>query len=537
MSAQALAGKATSSPKLVPLASTLDRSGRNQLSTGPSPASQQDGSENQDGSDRKEIRSMVSTLSEESIDYGRPGFDERRSLGPQPLRVRIREVLCGSSHAFFTLFGWRFLRRSMMGIWHSLLSYTGLAIMFVGLMNAAPDAKRQSIDKAVAGFGVLFDFTRVFLVFTLTAVVGTMYGRWWEMRKLAGGVMGSIQDATILVATYISGEDAVDLKCDLVRYLNLALALMFVQARGKHGSKALFSLASLQSMGLVTEEEHQVLVTHEGISTLHAVACMWFLQLWLECVREGVVAKEVALPVHRAVQEHIATLRGSGAAVFAYQSTPPPIGYFRVLYMLLNISLLIAPFGIYANLVERDVPVRHRWMVVPVVFVITFFLLSFIRMCYEMFDPFSDGGGSHFPLKHYLVSSWRSTFALLEMPRAGRLRYYHNVARRSSFPSEASESELPTKPSMEVIEEEEGRLNRMIKQNRIFSDDTLTAALVSDAVETRAVSDMEEGQCLLGSRPSASALFGWPGDMAEDEEIPVSSFSRLTSVSSSSLRQ
>ncbi|CAE7350934.1 best-6 [Symbiodinium natans] len=237
--------------------------------------------------------------------------------------------------------------------------------------------------------------------------VGTMYSRWWEMRRLAGTVMGSIQDTSIIVATYIHGEETAELQCDLVRYLNLSLILLYIQAREKHGKAALFSLNQLQELGFVTAEEETVLRTHEGVSSLHSVACMWFLQLWLEAVRDGHVPVEVAAVVHQSVQQNITELRGAGAAIFTFQNTPPPIGYFRVLYMLLNLSLLIAPFGIYAALESKDGSQVHRWMVVPVVFVIAFFLLSFIRMCYEMFDPFSDGAGSHFPLKHYLESTLR----------------------------------------------------------------------------------------------------------------------------------
>jgi len=67
------------------------------------------------------------------------------------------------------------------------------------------------VEHSLRSFAVLFDFTRVFLVFTLTAVVGTMYGRWWEMRRLIGVVMGKTQDTTIMITSYIQGDDSEEL--------------------------------------------------------------------------------------------------------------------------------------------------------------------------------------------------------------------------------------------------------------------------------------------------------------------------------------
>jgi len=516
---------------------------------------------------KEDIQQMADALgnlpcgvSLDSIDYGRPNFEvRRRATEPQPFRVRLRESLFGSSEAFFTLVGWRFLRRSMMGIWQALATYTGISVVFMAVMTCLSDETRCEVDKALHGFVLLFDFSRIFLVFTLTAVVGTMYSRWWEMRRLAGTVMGSIQDTSIIVATYIHGEETAELQCDLVRYLNLALILLYIQAREKHGKAPLFSLGQLQELGFVTAEEESVLRTHEGVSSLHSVACMWFLQLWLEAVRDGHVPVEVAAATHQSVQQNITNLRGAGAAIFTFQNTPPPIGYFRVLYMLLNLSLLIAPFGVYAALESKDVRQWHRWMVVPVVFVIAFFLLSFIRMCYEMFDPFSDGAGSHFPLKHYLESTLRSTFALLEMPREGRLRYYRIAGRSGTVvevapalegaPSPAqvpcasdfgSPYSLPANRQSAPLEftgafpsvnggaaamsketswcrkrsktlsvlEAERRLRNQIRSKR-FSPVKLLSMLAKDPNERRAVRDLQDGQALFGSTPLGSRGAAW----------------------------
>ncbi|OLQ15144.1 Bestrophin-6 [Symbiodinium microadriaticum] len=501
---------------------------------------------------KEDIQQMADALGFGAAQELVPNFEvRRRATEPQPFRVRLRESLFGSSEAFFTLVGWRFLRRSMMGIWQALATYTGISVVFMAVMTCLSDETRCEVDKALHGFALLFDFSRIFLVFTLTAVVGTMYSRWWEMRRLAGTVMGSIQDTSIIVATYIHGEETAELQCDLVRYLNLALILLYIQAREKHGKAPLFSLGQLQELGFVTAEEESVLRTHEGVSSLHSVACMWFLQLWLEAVRDGHVPVEVAAAIHQSVQQNITSLRGAGAAIFTFQNTPPPIGYFRVLYMLLNLSLLIAPFGVYAALESKDVRQWHRWMVVPVVFVIAFFLLSFIRMCYEMFDPFSDGAGSHFPLKHYLESTLRSTFALLEMPREGRLRYYRiagrsgtvvEVARaledatspaqapcasdfgspyslpanRQSAPLEFTGASTMSKESpwcrkrsktLSVLEAER-RLRNQIRSKR-FSPVKLLSMLAKDPNERRAVRDLQDGQALFGSTPLGSRGAAW----------------------------
>eukprot|EP00959_Pyramimonas_sp_CCMP1952_P149669 3131447-Pyramimonas_sp.AAC.1 len=70
------------------------------------------------------------------------------------------------------------------------------------------------------------------------------------------------------------------------------------------------------------------------------------------------------------MQENISMMRGAASDIFMYQNTPPPIGYFRVLYLLLNVSLLISPLGVYASLLSDSSVLMDRWMVVPVVFMI-----------------------------------------------------------------------------------------------------------------------------------------------------------------------
>merc|ERR1719253_2105706 len=107
----------------------------------------------------------------ESVDYGARGFgagsSEAHPHRVRPLRHRLRECLCGN-RAFFTLFGWRFIRRSMRGIWRAQLAYTSFAALFVASMEAMPPGTRESVEDALRGFALLFDFTRFFLVFTLT---------------------------------------------------------------------------------------------------------------------------------------------------------------------------------------------------------------------------------------------------------------------------------------------------------------------------------------------------------------------------------
>jgi len=385
-----------------------------------------------------------------------------------------------------------------------------------------PRERRQSFEESLRGFALLFDFTRVFLVFTLTAVVGTMYSRWWEMRRLIGVVIGRTQDTTIMVATYIQGDQSGELKCDLVRYLNLAHALMYIQARGKHGSEPLFTLEELKCAELITPSELETLRSHEGVAALHSVAYMWFLQLWLEAVQEGLVHSSVASTTHKAVQENVSLMRGAGAEVFMYQSTPPPIGYFRVLYMLLNVSLLIAPLGVYASLLDRNAGGREsgKWMVVPVVFVITFFLLSFIQMCYEMFDPFAEGL-SHFPLKQYLGDTLRSSFALLEMPREGRLRYYGALQC-----PRGNAAVTPTN-----IRDSEHRLRSMIKRQKTMrSSHNLFQSSMQDISEREALQDVEEGRRLMGRSHAGLALGSWLADF--EIASPMTQAKRARSMSS-----
>mmetsp|Transcript_91033 Transcript_91033/g.237329 ORF Transcript_91033/g.237329 Transcript_91033/m.237329 type:complete len:386 (+) Transcript_91033:2-1159(+) len=312
--------------------------------------------------------------------------------------------------------------------------------------------------------------------------------------------MGKTQDTTILVVTYIhgdadKGEEIANLKCELVRYLNLACLLTFMQARDKHGKEPLFTLEQLLHVDLINEEEFALLRSNQGVVMLSAVAYMWFLQLWLEVLREGYVPMIVAAPVHRAVQENISDARGAAADVSMFQSTPPPVGYFRVLYLLLNVSLAIAPFGIYATIQtgHRSGSFR-RWMVVPVVFIITFFLLSFIHMCHEMFDPFSEGL-SHFPLKTYLGSTMRASFALLEMPRTGRLRY-----QTLAHPPAADGSDFDTNSARMQLVEAEQNLHRGILRGtpstmsmHLFGD-----LAMADPSERAALQDFQDGHTLMG---------------------------------------
>eukprot|EP00443_Scrippsiella_acuminata_P020510 CAMPEP_0115331368 /NCGR_PEP_ID=MMETSP0270-20121206/86281_1 /TAXON_ID=71861 /ORGANISM="Scrippsiella trochoidea, Strain CCMP3099" /LENGTH=70 /DNA_ID=CAMNT_0002752161 /DNA_START=176 /DNA_END=385 /DNA_ORIENTATION=+ len=67
-----------------------------------------------------------------------------------------------------------------------------------------------------------------------------------------------------MIATYIQGEDTANLKCELVRYLNLACLLTYMQARDKHGRDPLFNLEELRQAGLINTNEHSILSSHQG---------------------------------------------------------------------------------------------------------------------------------------------------------------------------------------------------------------------------------------------------------------------------------
>ncbi|CAK0824936.1 unnamed protein product, partial [Prorocentrum cordatum] len=452
-----------------------------------------------------------------------------RATSPVPVHVRsrrcIRDILCGSD-AFFSLFGWRFLRRSLMGIWRPMLAYTLFAALFVGSVQAVPLEHRTKVEHSLKSFAVLFDFTRVFLVFTLTAVVGTMYGRWWEMRRLIGVVMGKTQDTTIMITSYIQGDDSEELMCELVRYLNLAHVLVHMQARSKHGKEVLLTFQDLQRAELVTQSERQIIESLDGVS-LHQVAYMWFLQLWLEVVQQGLVPKLLVDSMHAKMQENISMMRGAASDIFMYQNTPPPIGYFRVLYLLLNVSLLISPLGVYASLLSDSSVLMDRWMVVPVVFMIAFFMLSFVHMCHEMFDPFSEGL-SHFPLRFYLGSTLRSSYSLLGTPREGRLCFYaqkqvegspsHDAgdetaeaaAGRGRSPCTRRRAETePDSPAKQAVFEYErlrhANLQRTSGRARAKSISMGLDQLAEDSSEREALRDMHEGNLFLGRSHWSSA--------------------------------
>ena len=158
--------------------------------------------------------------------------------------------------------------------------------------------------------------------------------RWWSTREKVQVVIGQGNNMAVLISTYIAGDDdeAKLLRSDLVRYINLAHALLYLQA----GSEENYDYFT--ERGLITAEEKEILQS-TTFAQKFLLVYHWAAQL---LIRAGATGR-VTFPCNMlpTLQLGLSTLRGNAADVFMFLNTQIPYSYTHILAIIIKFHLFM----------------------------------------------------------------------------------------------------------------------------------------------------------------------------------------------------
>lgn len=243
-----------------------------------------------------------------------------------------------------------------------------------------------------------FGLATTFVTFILGFFNSNVYGRWWKLRELVGTVVGKSNDTALLLATYCDGEDPASRKSvrEIVRYLGLAQAVLYLAARGEDNEEGLDSLcqkknASGQAGQLLQKGSKEYKALQSCACAKYSVVYGWLMRTAKHAAENGHL-KPMPDTVLYMINMNVSMARGAAADVIMYRNTPIPIAYTHLLEVFVKIYVLIAPVALVPLLL---------WMAPPVVMLVTFFFYGFLKLGRMMFNPFKDEADS-FPTAEYL---------------------------------------------------------------------------------------------------------------------------------------
>eukprot|EP00741_Cyanophora_paradoxa_P018410 tig00000204_g17774.t1 len=190
--------------------------------------------------------------------------------------------------------------------------------------------------------GELISNTNSLILQTLVAFLtglflSTCFNRWWATRMLLQTVMGQTSNLAVLSSALIRGEtpaeeaEAAQIRADMVRYLNLAHALVYKQARNDGNADDLIE------KGLVTPEEWAEL---RDMPARTNGAYFLAASRYSDAVRSNLVVGGPAAAT-APILGAISAARGAAADIFMYVNTQVPYTYVFLMAGIVRIHILL----------------------------------------------------------------------------------------------------------------------------------------------------------------------------------------------------
>jgi hypothetical protein len=247
------------------------------------------------------------------------------------------------------------------------------------------------------------------------------YTRWWTIRDKIGTVSGRTVNCTMLLVSFVTGEDQTskNIKITLVRYLNLAYAIIFKQAMGND------NYSDLVAQRLLTEEEYAQLKER---SNHYVLVYQWVYTITAHALKLKILTSDsVAL-----VQADLGTIRGAAGDVFMYLNCQQPYVYTHLMTAITKLHLLLVTVvaGSYMGAGLQ----RSKWTDVAWGFLLllvhNFVYQGLLYVHQVLQNPVSGADVGHFPQEEYLDSLSKTTTALLQLPHSAAVASILNPADR-----------------------------------------------------------------------------------------------------------
>lgn len=272
---------------------------------------------------------------------------ERRVVYTQDLWKRHRGVGRYNRH-LSTLFD-----SSLANLWPPVAFLTGLA----AAVNAINEYTEYTAQVPMSALGLTSGALSLLLVFR----TNSSYGRWWEARKIWGGLLNRSRDFVRQGLTWFSVEDKA-LRAQLVRYtIGFAVALK-VHLRGDEDMRT-------ELTGIFTDEELEA-----ALSEVHVPNHI------LRVMSELVYRADLHPMLNTEMSDNITFFEDVLGKCERILKTPIPLSYTRHTSRFLFLWLTVLPFALYKDC---------GWSSIPIEAFSAFCLLGIEDIGVQIEEPFS----------------------------------------------------------------------------------------------------------------------------------------------------
>jgi ion channel-forming bestrophin family protein len=235
-----------------------------------------------------------------------------------------------------------------------------------------------------------YEFAGVGLGLLLVLRTNAGYDRWWEARKLWGGIVNKSRNLVIGALSY--GPDDPEWRGKMVRWVAVFPHIARCSLRGEAPSPEVVSLVGQDAASQIEAADHMPGFVALKISGLLQQAC---LQLEMDRFAFLQVDKERATLI-----DHI----GGCERIL---KTPLPLVYAIKIRRFITLFLLTLPLAL---LHQTD----KNWMIPLITMFVTYPLISLDQIGIELQNPFSNSNLSHLPLDEISTTIEKNVWGLLE---------------------------------------------------------------------------------------------------------------------------
>ena len=235
-----------------------------------------------------------------------------------------------------------------------------------------------------------YEFAGVGLGLLLILRTNAGYERWWEARKLWGGIVNQSRNLVISAVSY--GPSNSEWREKVVRWAAVFSHVGRLSLRGEHPSSEVSNLVGSENAARLTQADHMPSFVALTLGGLLREACE---RLEMDRFAFMQVDRERALLI-----DHI-------GACERILKTPLPRVYSIKIRRFIFLFLLTLPFGLLHRL-------KGDWLAPIITMMVAYPLLSLDQIGVELENPFSSKSLSHLPLDDISATIERNLLAVLK---------------------------------------------------------------------------------------------------------------------------
>lgn len=223
------------------------------------------------------------------------------------------------------LFRWR--GSIWKAIWVELMIWLAFYYMIATVYWVLPSHNKRQFEKLVVDWEAYNLTTTTVITFSLGFYTTIGFNRWWDSWQNVPWIdsMAMALNAAVHPTKEESGDEAVVVRRTVVRYLNLAAALVYQTVSERVGAEH-SGLESLQKLGLLTGEEAHEIKSTPFDTHVYFIPIMWAVNIVTAETRKGRVNSRL----HEVMLDRIEKYRYQLGVLLSYKWIPVPLVYTHV---------------------------------------------------------------------------------------------------------------------------------------------------------------------------------------------------------------